>query len=59
MSHCSKGSTWLDVAAVSPDYADTYDFHSKAYPFRTYGATGEVGLVRITHEWERDAAVSS
>jgi ABC-type polysaccharide/polyol phosphate transport system ATPase subunit len=47
-----EGQYVLDVAAVSPDYADTYDFHSKAYPFRVYGSTGEIGLVRIAHEWE-------
>jgi hypothetical protein len=50
-----EGQYVLDVAAVSPDYADTYDFHSKAYPFRVYGATGEIGLVRIAHEWVHDA----
>ena len=49
-----EGQYVLDVAAVSPDYADTYDFHSKAYPFRVYGATGEIGLVRIAHEWEHE-----
>lgn len=42
----------LDVAATSPDYGEIYDFHAKAYPFRVFGATGEIGVVRIPHEWE-------
>ena len=54
-----EGQYTLDVAAVSPDYADTYDFHSKAYPFRTYGASGEIGVVRIAHGWVHDRAVNS
>jgi hypothetical protein len=46
----------MDVAATSPDYADTYDYQSRAHPFRTYGASGEIGLVRIAHEWEHRPA---
>src|SRR5439155_1183893 len=53
-----EGQYTLDVAAVSPDYADTYDFHSKAYPFRTYGASGEIGVVRIAHGWVHEPGVT-
>ncbi len=47
-----EGRYLLDVAATSPDYGEIYDFHSKAYPFRVYGQTGEIGVVRIAHDWE-------
>ncbi len=47
-----EGQYVLDVAATSPDYGEIYDFHSKAYPFRVFGQTGEIGIVRIAHDWE-------
>ena len=46
-----EGQYVLDVAATAPDYSEIYDFHSKAYPFRVFGPTGEIGVVRIAHEW--------
>jgi lipopolysaccharide transport system ATP-binding protein len=47
-----EGRYVLDVTARSDDGSATYDYHAKTHRFTVYGGPGDVGMVRLPHEWQ-------